>query len=204
MVKQMNKNIIFDFGNVLGKFDIDCLTEPYVDTKEELEEIRDVVFDRYYWDRLDRDEITDREVIEDFCRKLPKELHKKAINVYENWVNTMTPVPYMTTLVHDLKAKCYKLYLLSNISLGFANTYHTVPWIRNLFSLFDGLVLSATVGMSKPDREIFQYILDKYSIQAEETLFIDDNQGNLDSAAKLGIHTYLFDWDVSKLRNFLE
>ena len=146
----MTRNIIFDFGNVLGRFDIDLLTAPYVDSEEEIAPIRDVVFDRIYWDNLDRGAITDEYVKEDICKRLPAHLHCQAITVYENWVNTMSPIPKMTALVQDLKAKGHKLYLLSNISIGFANTYHSVPWIQKLFSYFDGLVLSATTGMAKP------------------------------------------------------
>ena len=200
----MKKNIIFDFGNVLGRFDIDLLTAPYVDSEEEIAPIRDVVFDRIYWDNLDRGAITDEYVIADICKRLPKHLHRQAITVYENWVNTMTPIPKMTAVVQDLKARGHQIYLLSNISLGFVNTYHTVPWIAKLFSHFDGLVLSATTKMAKPDCEIFQYVLDKYSLDANDCLFIDDVKNNVDAAQKVGIQTYLFDQDVEKLRNFLE
>ncbi len=200
----MKKNIIFDFGNVLGRGYSDELTKPYVDTDEERIQIRDVVFDRLYWDKLDRGAITDEEVIAGVCSRLPKEWHEKAINVYQNWVNTMTPVPLMTSLVKELKAKGHKLYLLSNISIGFAETYHTVPWIQNLFHLFDGLVLSGTVNMAKPDLESYQYVLNKFSLKAEDCLFIDDNHDNVEGAEKAGIQAYFFDQDVAKLRIFLE
>ena len=200
----MKKNIIFDFGNVLGECYSDRLTAPYVDTDEERIQIRDVVFDRLYWDRLDRGAITDEEVLEGAFSRLPKELHRKAENVYRNWVNTMTPVPLMTSLVHELKQKGHKLYLLSNISIGFAQTYHTVPWIRSLFEHFDGLVLSGTIKMAKPDREIFEYVLNQFHLKAEECLFIDDIHKNLDGAKLAGINGYHFDGDVSKLRNYIE
>ncbi len=200
----MKKNIIFDFGNVLGQCYSDELTKPYVDTDEERIAIRDVVFDRLYWDKLDRGDITDEEVIAGVCSRLPAKWHDKAINVYQNWVNTMTPVPLMTSLVKELKTKGHKLYLLSNISIGFAETYHTVPWIRNLFDLFDGLVLSGTIHMAKPDVEIFQYVLDKFSLKAEDCVFIDDNRHNIEGSEQAGISAYFFDQDVAKLRAFLE
>ncbi|MBQ7951188.1 MAG: HAD family phosphatase [Clostridia bacterium] len=200
----MKKNIIFDFGNVLGECYSDRLTAPYVDTDEERIQIRDVIFDRLYWDRLDRGAITDEEVLEGAFSRLPKQMHRKAENVYRNWVNTMTPVPLMTSLVHELKQKGHKLYLLSNISIGFAQTYHTVPWIRSLFEQFDGLVLSGTIHMAKPDLEIYEYILKKFSLKAEDCVFIDDNKKNIEGCEKVGIKGYLFDQDVEKLRKFLE
>ncbi|MBO5408587.1 MAG: HAD family phosphatase [Clostridia bacterium] len=200
----MIKNLIFDFGNVLGQCYADCLTGAYVEDVNEKNLIRDTVFDRLYWDRLDRGAITDEEVIAGFCSRLPEELHEDARIVYENWVNTMTPVPGMSRLIRELKRKGYKLYLLSNISVGFAETYHTVPWIRSLFEHFDGLVLSGTIKMAKPDREIFEYVLDQFHLKAEECLFIDDVHKNLDGARLVGINGYHFDGDVSKLRNYIE
>lgn len=200
----MKKNIIFDFGNVLGRCYADWLTAPYVDTDEERIQVRDVVFDRLYWDRLDRGTITDEEVITGICSRLPEKLHRKATTVYQNWINSMTPVPLMTSLVHELKEKGHKLYLLSNISIGFSETYHTIPWIRTLFEQFDGLVLSGTIHMAKPDLEIYQYILNKFSLKAEDCVFIDDNHDNVAGAEKAGIEAYFFDQDVEKLREFLE
>ena len=95
-------------------------------------------------------------------------------------------------------------YLLSNISIGFSQTYHTVPWIRSLFEQFDGLVLSGTIHMAKPDLEIYEYILKKFSLKAEDCVFIDDNKNNIEGCEKVGIKGYLFDQDVEKLRKFLE
>ena len=199
----MIKNLIFDFGNVLGQCYSDHLTATYVEDIDEKNMIRDIVFDRLYWDRLDRGSITDEEVIAGFCSRLPEELHEDAKIVYANWVNTMTPVPGMSRLIRELKQKGYKLYLLSNISIGFAQTYHSVPWIRSLFEQFDGLVLSGTIRMAKPDREIFEYVLTKFDLKAEECLFIDDIHKNLDGANLVGIHGYHFDGDVKKLKNYI-
>lgn len=199
----MIKNLIFDFGNVLGQCYSDHLTATYVEDIDEKNMIRDIVFDRLYWDRLDRGSITDEEVIAGFCSRLPEDLHEDAKIVYENWVNTMTPVPGMSRLIRELKQKGYQLYLLSNISIGFAQTYHSVPWIRSLLDQFDGLVLSGTIKMAKPDREIFEYVLNTYSLKAEECLFVDDYQENIDGAEKLGICGYRFDGNAEELKKFI-
>ena len=200
----MAKNIIFDFGNVLGQCYSDALTGAYVADVEEKNIIRDVVFDRLYWDRLDRGTITDDEVIAGVCSRLPEQLHCDAITVYENWINTMTPVPGMFHVVSELKEKGHKIYLLSNISKGFAETYPLIPWIRTLFSLFDGLVFSGVIGMAKPDQEIFQYVLDTFHLDPKECVFIDDRMDNVNAAKKTGIEAYFFNQDVNKLREFLE
>ena len=200
----MIKNIIFDFGNVLARFYADELTAPCVSDENARKIISEVVFDRLYWDRLDNGTITDEEVKEGICSRLPESYHKEACDVYDSWVKNLIPVPGMEKLVEDLSKTDKKLYLLSNISIYFANTYSQVPWIKNLFSHFDGLVLSGPIGKIKPDAEIFLHLLNEYGLNADECIFIDDTQKNIDGAAEAGIKGYTFDGDADKLREFLK
>jgi len=198
----MITNYIFDFGNVLGEFYPERFTARFVEDEEVRDTVSDVVFDRLYWDRLDDGSITDEEVKEGIRSRLG-ELGELGCRVYDSWVTNLTPVPGMEKLVEDLSKTEAKIYLLSNISTGFAESYHQNPWIEELFSLFDGLVFSGVVEMVKPNKEIFEYILRTFDLKGEECLFIDDNSGNIRGAASVGIKGYLFDGDAEKLREFL-
>ncbi len=200
----MIKNYIFDFGNVLAEFYPDRLTAPFVQDKESAKLISGVVFDRIYWDKLDAGTITDDEVKADIVKRLPKNLGSTACKVYDNWINTMTPVPGMQELVDDIKNTGKKLYLISNISVGFAKGYCKVKWIKELLDLFDGLVLSGVVGLTKPNKGIFEYLLEKYNLNAQECLFIDDSEKNIKGAEATGISGYLFDGDALKLGSFIK
>ena len=60
----MVKNYIFDFGNVLAEFYPDKLTAPFVKNEDDRKCISEIVFDRFYWDRLDAGTITDDEASE--------------------------------------------------------------------------------------------------------------------------------------------
>lgn len=197
------QNYIFDFGNVLTVFDPDQLTAPYVTDAQMRKMVREVAFDRLYWDPLDWGTITDEEIKADICRRLPEGLREVGCAAYDGWVHNLTPVAGMEKLVADLKKTGAKLYVLSNVSVGFANTYKEVPWIRDLFSLFDGIVLSGTIGIAKPGKEIFKYVLKTFDLNAEECLFIDDSAKNIEAAKVLGIDGYLFDGDSEKLRSTL-
>lgn len=199
----MIKNYIFDFGNVLSQFYPDKLTAPFVSDKKELKNVSDVVFDRLYWDRLDDGSITDEEVKSCIKSRLPNELGEVGCKVYDNWICSMIPVPNMKELVLDIKRSGKKLYLLSNISNGFANGYKDVPWLKELLECFDGLVFSAEVNLVKPNREIFEYLLEKFSLNADECLFIDDSEKNIIGAKNAGIDGYLFDGNAEKLRKYL-
>ena len=90
--------------------------------------------------------------------------------------------------------------MLSNISIGFAKNYSSVEELKELFSLFDGLVFSGPIGKLKPHKEIFQHLLDTYNISADECIFIDDNLSNVMGANNAGINGYLFDRDLERLQ----
>lgn len=199
----MTKNYIFDFGNVLANFYEEMLTKPYVEDEKLRKTISQVVFDRLYWDRLDDGSITDEEVKAEIRRRLPEAHQDLGCLVYDSWVKTLTPVPGMGELVADLKKKGKKLYLLSNISVGFAEEYAKVLWLKELLGQFDGLVFSGVIALVKPNREIFEYLLKTYSLKPEECLFIDDRQANIDGAKAVGIAGYCFDGDAEKLRAYL-
>ena len=199
----MIKNYIFDFGNVLAEFYPHRLTAPFVEDEAEREIIAEVVFDRLYWDKLDDGSITDDEVREGIRSRLQGERGEVGCRVYDNWIESLTPVPGMEKLVEDIRKSGEGIYLLSNISTGFAENYQNTQWINKLFSNFDGLVFSGVAELVKPNREIFEHILGRFGLVAEECLFIDDNVANIEGAKAVGIQTYLFDGDAEKLRAFL-
>lgn len=199
----MIRNVIFDFGNVLGWTLADYTTKTYVSDEEERKFIREVVFDPQDWDELNRGAMTDEEMLSKIRSRLPENLWEDACIVYNNWTNTATPVPGMIRLVRELKQKGYRMYLLSNATMTFAQKYKDIPWMVSVLEHFDGLVFSAEVGMAKPDREIYEYVLNTYGLKAEETIFVDDFKVNAEAAAKLGIEGYVFDQDAEKLRKHL-
>ena len=194
------KNYIFDLGKVLVHFDPIGMTRPYVQDPALAEQICQVVFDRLYWDPLDDGTITD-EALKAACHaRLPQELHDVADAVYDHWFEHLPLIDGMADIVRDIKKSGGKLYLLSNVSIGFAEQYHCVEKFRELFSHFDGLVFSGPLGIVKPSAEIFHHVLDKFDIRAEESIFIDDSAINIAGAKAVGIHTYHFDGDAQKLR----
>lgn len=97
-------------------------------------------------------------------------------------------------LIEQLR-KQFSMYLLSNtnsIHIDFFRNY-----IENHFgmarwnNLFDKQFLSYEIGLRKPHREIYEYVLNDIGREANECIFIDDNTGNIRNAASLNIHTLL-------------
>ncbi len=188
----MIKNYIFDFGNVLAKFDPLSLTKAVIKDEELAKTIAPIVFDRLYWDRLDDGTISDDEVKAEIAKRVPEALINLACEVYDKWIENLEPIEGMSALIKKLKSEGAKLYLLSNISIGFSENYHKTEWIKTLFDYFEGLVFSGPLGLTKPNSEIFEYLINKYDLNKQETLFIDDSELNINGAKKVGIKTHLF------------
>lgn len=196
----MFKNYIFDFGQVIVKFDPYYMTSHYIESEEDIKLVSDVVFDRLYWDKLDEGTITDEEVKTEILKRLPEHLHKNAILAYDNWYMNIPLIEGIENIISMLKSKGKKIYILSNISIGFADNYYKNNDVKRVLSLFDGLVFSGKIGLIKPSADIFNYLLNKFDLKAQETVFIDDSVKNIDGAKKVGIRGYLFDGDVEKLK----
>lgn len=88
----------------------------------------------------------------------------------------------MLDLVRELRAQGVRTGLLSN-SWGVRDAY---PWDL-LGELFDDVVISATVGMRKPEERIFRLALQRLRLSPGECAFVDDVEGNIAAARTLGM-----------------
>jgi epoxide hydrolase-like predicted phosphatase len=86
----------------------------------------------------------------------------------------------MTSLVTRAHAAGIRTGLLSN---SWGNHYDRSDWDE----MFDAVVISGEVGMRKPEREIFELVLDRIGLPAGECVFIDDIPHNVSAAAEAGL-----------------
>lgn len=199
----MIKNIIFDFGRVIVDFDETKMTRAYVKDESLVPLVRDTVFDRLYWDPSDLGNITDDALKAAVAARLPKELVPAAHAVYDNWIYHIDLIPHIEEAIQIARERFDGLYLLSNISIKFAEEYKQNPTMRRILAPFDGLVFSGPLHLVKPDARIFHHLLDTYGLDPAECLFIDDSTKNTAGAEAVGIKTYLFDGDAKRLCEFL-
>jgi len=196
----MIKNVVFDFGMVLVKFEPKYMTSRYVTDEDDIKLVSDVLFDRLYWDRLDAGTITDGEVVSESCKRLPERLHEAVGKIYDNWMYNLPEIDGMRELVKKLKDKGTPLFLLSNISKTFAERKNDI----SILSYFDKCIFSAVCGYTKPGADIFNHLLTTCDIKAEETVFVDDSEKNVKGAQSAGISAYLFDGDSKKLEEYFK
>lgn len=203
-MKYVIKNYVFDLGMVLFDYNPEYMTKLYAPTPEDCVLLESVVFSRRYWGELDKGTLSDSEFKAAVHKELPPRLHAVADAIYDNWVNNLLPIDGMDEIISIIKDKHAKLYLLSNISIYFSEKYSSVPHVNEMLSRFDGLVFSGPIHKVKPNDDIFNYLTEKYSLAANECLFIDDKPDNISAAKRLGFQTYRFDGNVSKLKDYIE
>ena len=197
------KNVIFDFGNVLCRYDPDYMISRFVSDPYDAALVKEAMFSRLLWDPLDAGTISDDEVKRIGCGSLPERLHSSACAAYDHWHENMPDIPGMRELTVSLKKAGKRLFLLSNISIGFSEKWRSVPALASLLSPFDGLVFSGPLGIVKPNPEIFRYLTGKYGLDPSEMVFIDDSWKNIAGAEAVGIRGILFDGNAEKLSRVL-
>lgn len=83
----------------------------------------------------------------------------------------------------------YQTCLLSNAPGNFVRRLLAE---YDIADIFDDILISGETGLIKPDAESFQNALSIMGIEADEVLFVDDNEVNIKSAQRLGIQSFLF------------
>jgi len=114
--------------------------------------------------------------------------HEDLIRLYYNQWHQMFsgPIEENVALFKSLKASGnYKIYALTNWS---AEKWDKALELFPFFQFFDGAVVSGQEKMRKPSLEIYELILNRFQINPEKAIFIDDNEENVTAAKTLKIH----------------
>ena len=186
----MIRNIIFDFGAVLVDWNPRYVFDPYF--QDDL--VREDYFLRHVcnpeWNAQMDAGKPFQTAVEERIAIFPE--WAKEIRMYKDeWMGMMgEAIPGMYELVLALKQRGYGLYGLTNWS---SETFYKVEPQYPVFGLLDGKVVSGDVLLLKPDARIYRCLLDKFSLRADECLFIDDNPANTAGADAVGIRGLLFE-----------
>ena len=182
------KNVIFDVGGVLLYWNPFELLKTMFDEKK-ASVLKANMMDSDYWAELDRGTLEIDEAVDIFSKKIP-ELRDDVEFALKNFIDYIPPIKENIIILNKLSKMNYRLFVLSNFHLeSFSKAYEKYSF----FTLFEGIVISSCIKMIKPDKKIFEYTLNKYSLTPGETVFFDDSKKNIESASDLGIigvHTF--------------
>lgn len=116
--------------------------------------------------------------------------HSKMIGYYYGrWEEMLGGVIKDSERVLRMLKPKYPIYGLTNWS---AETITIAYDKYDFFQILDGIVVSADEKLIKPDPKLYQVLLDRYNLKATESLFIDDNLKNIETARDMGFHTIHF------------
>ncbi|MDR2899981.1 MAG: HAD family phosphatase [Treponema sp.] len=184
------KGVVFDYGRVIS-----C--DPPKDTMAKMAAIAGIsaeTLESLVWTNraeFDRGTIRGMEYYRNLLASAEVELDDASLQKMleidlESWT---TVNPGTVKLMEDLKAAGIKVAVLSNMPHDFLDTKADK---LDVFNLPEVLVFSCHTGWIKPEKEIYNIVIEQCSLKAEELVFFDDIQKNIDGALAAGIHGFLW------------
>ena len=180
----MIRNIIFDIGNVLTDFRWEGFLADKGFDEDMIRRIAKASVMNPLWAEYDRGTWTEEQIIAAFIKDAP-ELEKELHLAFDEIKGMVTPRAYAIPWLQELKRKGYHVYYLSNFSrkaeVECADALDFLPEM-------EGGILSYKEHLIKPEPEIYQLLLKRYGLKAEESVFLDDTLKNVEAAEEQGIH----------------
>ncbi len=195
------KHLIFDMGNVLMRYDPEVPLREYVSSEEARNLIRKELFQGPEWVERDRGTISREEMYESVAKRIPEQYHEELKKCVYGWNICMEPLEESVKLCEDARKWGYQTYVLSNAAAD--EFYRYFPKFSPL-EAFEGVMISSDVHLIKPDVRIYECLLEKYQLNPEECLFLDDREDNVEGARKAGMQSMVFTEDYESLRAFLK
>ena len=189
----MIRNIIIDFGGVLVRLDKSASIQAYRDLGMDAVAayINDYRSDGIFR-QLEHGEIDMKEFCNEARRLTGVNASDEAIE--DAWQRLLVGVPHeRLEKILELRKK-YRVFLLSNTN-AFHWDYSVKEYFKDTDRYFEKMYLSYKLGLTKPDRRIFEYMLSDAGIDPDESLLLDDSADNCKAAEELGIHTLLIGKD---------
>lgn len=188
------KNIIFDFGNVIGKFDGRYIMQQFSKSDEDCRLLCSVIYKK--WSELDKGAIEYDDYIDECLSSLPNRLADQVRAFFKDWPEYITSREDTLRFIDELVKRSVPVYLLSNAPTYFAQRAAAYKVLKN----FSGIVFSAPLKTAKPDPAIYRYLFQTYSLRPEECFFIDDLQKNIEAGRSLGMDGIVFTGNIDEIK----
>ena len=191
----MIKNIVFDIGNVLAAFRWrDYIKELGFTDEAEWQpggkawRLAAATTKNALWREVDRGVMPLDDIITAMIATDP-EMEDAIRLFFADRRRLVMEYDYSAGWISELKSRGYKVYLLSNYS---EDHYEYISTHFKFFGLEAGRVISWQEKVLKPDARIYNILLDRYGLKAEECVFLDDTSENIDGAVAVGMQGIVF------------
>jgi glucose-1-phosphatase len=187
------KNLIFDLGGVILDLSVDTTLSSFANLSGiEKGTVKKLFISSPEFEFYEKGGISD-ESFREFVRSLYK-IDAPDDSLDACWNAMLLGFPKKKLDLLETLKGTYNVYLLSNtnnIHLEYINNI-LLPRVnhhRSLDDFFHRAYYSHRMKKRKPDAEIFEQVLAEGNFLPHETLFLDDNQSNVEGASKLGVKT---------------
>ena len=182
----MIDTIIFDFGDIF--INLDKEATPLALKKLGLKEWNSNL-DALNLD-FEKGKISETQFILGFQNYIPNaSIHQ----IREAWNAILLDFPLYRLEFLQMLSQKYRLFLLSNTdSIHIERFQHRagISFYRDFYQCFEKVYFSFELGMRKPDSAIFEFVIKEHNLLPKNTLFVDDNLQNIESAEKLGLQVW--------------
>ena len=164
------------------------IIERVFEESEARDRVRSEIFEHNDWIELDRGTLTlDHAIVRGAARTgLP---NADIERLFGEVPRSLTPIHETIELIRSLINTDNNFYVLSNMHVA---SFAYLEKEHDIWSMFDGIVISSQIKKVKPEIEIYEYLLTEHKLEAGETVFIDDMSENLAAASSIGIQTVKF------------
>ncbi|NLG05913.1 MAG: HAD family phosphatase [Clostridia bacterium] len=195
--------IIFDIGNVLAEFCWERHFRSFGFSEETFQRLAKATVLDDTWDQFDKGVLSFEELKALFIQNDPG-IKREIEMVLENISPCIEVYDYAYDWIRELKAKGYRVYILSNFS---EKCYMECGEKMNFVKEADGAVISYLEKMIKPEPCIYELLMERYHLEPQECVFMDDKKINIDAARALGMKGIVFTTKaaaVEELRSLIE
>ena len=185
----MIRNIVFDIGNVLAAFRWKEYIAELGFEGEMADRLAAATTLNKMWLEVDRGAMSVNDIIEG-CIASDPEIEPQIRLFFKDRRRLVMEYDYSRGWIEELKARGYRIYLLSNYS---PDHFQYISRHFSFFGLEDGQMISCTVKLLKPDRRIYEALFDKYGLIPDECVFLDDSEKNVEGAVNAGMKGIVFE-----------
>ena len=192
------KNIVFDYGNVIAKFDGLAILRSFCESQEDADLLRDIVYRQ--WPDLDRGTLDYDDYLKSTLELTPPRLQDTVRTFFRDWPKEVTHLPDTLAFIKELNERQIPIYLLSNAPTYFADYMADSELLKS----FNGVVFSGPIKMAKPDLTIYEYFFKHFNLKPEECFFIDDLPQNIEGAKNAGMDGIVFTGNIDEVKKQIE
>lgn len=186
--EEYSATVIFDVGNVLAEF----IPEKYLESRGYSGDIKknliQTVIESDLWNEYDKGIMTKSELIDKFIDKAPW-LKDDVYKIFDNLNGIVKKFDYTDEWIDTLKGKNVRVLFLSNLS---ETLYMDCKKELDFLNIMHGGILSFEAKCIKPDRKIYEMLIEEYNLIPKKCIFVDDRESNVISGINAGFNSILF------------